>query len=380
MGGEELELEATQTYWDPDRGGRTVDAVPTAELTQRYETLIGREEVHWEIGYRLIRRLGAGGQGVVFSADRVGAFGVVFRLALKFYKPDGYPSVADYHLEMARLARVAMEVARIQQDHLIDVYNVVEHEGIQVLVAEWIDGYDLRQLLTPLMLDQVKAAVNRDRWEYVNDVIVTRAGFQSRLKPGVAIAILRECLSGLAALHRSGLIHADIKPSNVMVKRTGNCKIVDLGSAFSLDELPSRPTWTPRYAAVEVLEGAQHTPSSDLASLGYVLFEMLTGTYPFAGAADGIELVSVKRDLWERLPTLLPKDVARDETLVNLLSKMIAPDPADRFQTAEEADHSDAGAAQIQRQLVKGDLTSEYENEMRVLMQELGDGEELVTE
>jgi serine/threonine-protein kinase len=122
---------------------------------------------------------------------------------------------------------------------------------------------------------------------------------------------------------------------------------------------------------VEVLEGAGHNPLSDLASLGYVLFEMLTGSFPFAGCSDGPELVEAKRNMWKKLPNLLPKDVSRNATLVNLLSRMIAPDPADRFSSVEEADLSDEGAAEIERQLVKTGLSSEYDNEIRVLMEEL---------
>src|SRR5690606_17039201 len=206
-----------------------------------------------------------------------------------------------------------------------------------------VDGYDLRHITTPKLLKQIKRTVDADRWEYINDVILTDAGFQSRLMPGVAIAILRECLAGLAALHRQGIIHTDLNPANVMVKQTGNCKIIDLGSAFLDGQYPLRPTWTPRYAAVEVLEGDRHSPLSDLASLGYVLLELLSGKYPFAGVADGSELIHVKRDIWNRIPELLPKDVARNNTLVGLISKMIAPNPADRFQSLEEADLSPSG-------------------------------------
>lgn len=358
-------------------GGSASPSVPrhdSADLSRRYLEIINRDDVSWEMTYQLISRLGAGGQGVVFLGERVGAFDVSFQLALKFYCPAGYPDVATYRSEMARLSRVANDVARIQQDHLLDVYNVTEHEGILVLVTEWVDGYDLRRLVAPDMLKRVRRSVNRERWEYINDVIITSQGFQSRLMPGVAIAILRECLAGLAALHREGIIHADIKPANVMIKQTGNCKIIDLGSAFSLDQKPLRPTWTARYAAIEVLQGARHTPASDLASLGYVLMELLTGRYPFAGVNDPQELIQLKREMWRRIPELLPHDLARNGTLVSMLSRMIAPDPADRFSSMEEADLSENGAAEIERQLVKVNMTTEAENEMRLLMQEIAIG------
>jgi len=340
-------------------------------LAEQFDRMLGQNEISWEVAYRLVKKLGSGGQGVVFLAHRTGAFDVVFRLALKFFRPTGYPDAEAYRQDMSRLARLAMQLARIQQDHLLDVYNVIEYRGIQTLVMEWVDGYDLRFLLTPGALARVRASVDEDKWEYVNDVIVTGAGSQVRLKPGVAIAILRDCLTGLAALHREQLVHADLKPANIMVKRTGSCKLVDFGSAFALQELPARPTWTPRYAAIEVLEGETHTPVSDLASLGYVLFEMLSGQFPFTDATDGVELVEAKRALAERLPERLPPDVARNGMLLDLLRKLIAPNPSDRFASAEEADLSEQGAAEFQRQLVKGDLASEYENDIRLWLQEL---------
>lgn len=340
-------------------------------LADSFQSVTSRDVLRWPVTYRLVHKLGSGGQGVVYLADRSGSFGVSFRLALKFFRPTGYADISVYRDEMARLSRLAMRLAQLQQDHLLDVYNVVEFENIQTLVMEWVDGYDLRFLMTPRALSQVQASVDEDRWEYVNDVVVTRAESQARLKPGVAIAILRECLSGLAALHREGLVHGDLKPANIMLKRTGNCKLIDFGSAFSRDELPLRPTWTPRYAAVEVLEGDQHTAVSDLASLGYVLVEMLSGKYPFIEAADGMELVAAKRNLPDKLEDLLPEDVARNNTLLGLINRLIAANPEDRFSTAEEADLSDWGALPIQRQLVKGDLDSDYANEIRLWLQEL---------
>jgi len=340
-------------------------------LSENFESVTSRDVLNWQVKYRLLRKLGSGGQGVVYLADRSGSFGVSFRLALKFFRPSGYSDIEAYRAEMARLSRLAMKLAQLQQDQLLDVHNVVEFENIQTLVMEWVDGYDLRFLLTPRALSQVRASVDEDRWEYVNDVVVTRSESQARLKPGVAIAILRECLSGLAALHREGLVHADLKPANIMLKRTGNCKLIDFGSAFSLDELPLRPTWTPRYAAVEVLEGGAHTPVSDLASLGYVLVEMLSGQYPFIEAADGPELVTAKRALPERLHEVLPEEVSRNEMIITLINQLISPDPAERFSSAEEADLSEAGALPIQRQLVKGDLDSDYANEIRLWLLEL---------
>jgi serine/threonine-protein kinase len=340
-------------------------------LVERFQRMLRRESMSWEQSYALVERLGSGGQGIVFLADRHGAFDVKFRLALKFFRPDGYPTVTAYRAEMARLARVAVELASVQQDHLVDIFNVVELEGIHVLAMEWVDGFDLRYLLTPKTLDEVKEGMDPKRWEYVNDVIVTRTSSQLRLKPGVATAILRECLSGVAAMHRCDIVHGDLKPANIMVKRTGNCKIVDFGSAYSLKEPATRPLWTPRYAAIEVLEGEVHTTASDLASLGYVLYEMLSGQFPFPDASDGPELVQAKRKLAEQLPDHLPRDVAKNSNLIQLLHGLIAPDPADRFATAEAAELAPNGAAAFHRELIRSNLASEYENELRLWISEL---------
>lgn len=370
------DLDVTRAFPVDGAGVSFEDRRAINQLTDRYQSIIGQDSVRWEIGYNFVRMLGAGGQGVVYLTDRSGAFGVNFQLALKFHRPDGYPTEAAYRQEMARMARVAMEMARIQHDHLLDIYNVVELSGILVLVSEWVDGFDIRQLLSSRTLSYLKANVSAARFQEINDVVVTKAGFQSRFKAGVAISILRECLSGLAALHRDGIVHADIKPSNVMVKRSGSCKLIDPGSSHRLDDRPSRPLWTPRYAAIEVLQGAPHTFSSDLASLGYVLFEMLTGTFPFAGSAEGDELVQAKIALWANLEDYLPDDVVRNETLVNLIKGMIAPQPEDRFESVEAANLSKEGATEIHRQLVMIELASEYSNDLRVLMEELGTGPE----
>src|SRR4030095_2742992 len=146
----------------------------------------------------------------------------------------------------------------------------------------------------------------------------TKTASQLRLKPGVATAILRECLTGVAAMHRARLIHGDLKPANIMVKRTGNCKIIDFGSAALEDEPTTRPLWTPRYAAIEVLEGAPQTAASDLASLGYIFYEMLSGQFPFADCSDGPDLVQAKKDLAAQLPDRLPRDVALNANLLHL--------------------------------------------------------------
>lgn len=349
----------------------TANEFASFALQNQFDSLVRSPRVSWQMTYRLIEQIGSGGQGVVYLADRINPHDLSFRLALKFYRPDVYPDADAYRLDMARVARVAMSLASLQQDNLLDVFNVVDSGGIQVEPMEWVDGIDLAHLLRPGVLAQVRKQVNDQDWDRVNDVVVTKAKSQLRLQPGIASAILRDCLAGLAALHREGIVHADIKPANVMVKRTGNCKLIDFGSSFHLEDPPMRATWTPRYAAVEVLEGERPSPLSDLASLGYVFVEMLSGQYSFAECQSGREMLQAKKELPDRLHELLPDDVASDQLLLQLVRKLIDPDPAERFPNAEAADLFPDGAVDYQRQLVKGDLSVEYAHEIRLLLEKI---------
>ncbi|MDX1964749.1 MAG: serine/threonine-protein kinase [Pirellulales bacterium] len=352
------------------QGGHTVRRCPD-DLLRRYQNLIDDQRMNWTEHHRLLRLLGAGGQGLVYLSQRRGTDGFTLPVALKIFSPERYEDSSAYDDAMRRCAAVAARVAQIQQDNLLDVHNWVDRNRIRLMEMEWIDGYDLSHLLSRAVLDRTQECVPPERWTYLNNVIVTAGPMQSRFKPGIAIAIVRECLAALAALHREKVVHGDIKPANIMLKRTGNAKIVDIGSAIMLDDPPANRTCTPTYSAPEVLEGGEYTPRSDLASLGYVLIEMLAGRPPFAGMHTYRELLEGKRFLAQRLPQLLPEEVTCNELLMNFCRGMIAPDPNKRFQSAEAADMVKDGAASFHRQLIVGGLASEYENEIRVWLTEL---------
>lgn len=341
------------------------------EWLSRYRDLVHALHLHWPTHCRKVRLLGRGGQGVVYLAERQGSDAFTLPVALKFFSLQPYRDSAAYEEDMARIALVASRVATIQHDNLLDVHNFVEQGGVRVMEMEWLDGFDLRELLTPRLLEQTKARLVPERWEYTNRVIIAEGPTQSRLKPGVAIQVLRECLAALAALHREGIVHGDLKPSNIMVKRTGNTKLIDIGSAIDLKSPSARRLWSPAYAAPEVLDGSEHTPQSDLASLGYILVEMLAGQSPFEGMDTREELLAAKSTLEGRLGDMLPPEVSCNELLLNLCRRLIAPDPARRFTSARAADLDRKGAAGFHRQLVKMDLASEYENDLRVWLEAL---------
>ena len=360
-----LESNVTRTW-----GGHPTTKC-SEEILGRYRAILEEQRLSWTEHHRFIRLLGYGGQGVVYLTERRGTDDFTLPVALKIFAPERYEDNKAYDEAMGRMAQVAARVAEIQQDNLLDVHNWVERDRIRVMEMEWVDGFDLSRLLTDKMLERVQSRVSNKRWNYINEVIVTGGPVQPKLKPGIAVAVVRDCLAALAALHREGIVHGDVKPSNIMLKRTGNAKMVDLGSAFDMEKVPPRRTCTPTYAAPEVLEGGECTPRSDLASLGYVLVETLAGTPPFAGLTSFASLLEAKRSLSQRLPHILPEEVVRNDLLMSFCRGLVAPDPVRRFPSAEAADLVKEGAASFHRQLIKGDLASEYDNEIRLWMEEL---------
>jgi serine/threonine-protein kinase len=341
------------------------------ELLHNYLQLVQEQKLGWTEHLRLSRVLGRGGQGIVYLSQRRGADNFTLPVALKFFSPERFPDERTYREAMERMAAVSSQVAQIQHDNLLDVQNFIERGSIRILEMEWVDGYDLDSLLEPGMLERAHARVGQKRREYINNVIATAGETRTRLKPGIAVAIIRECLAGLAALHRQEIVHGDIKPSNIMVKRTGNAKIIDIGSALDLNDMPQQKTCTPQYAAPEMLDREEITPRSDLASLGYVLVELLAGKPLFADSRDYQTLLDKKRTLPQWLHKILPTEVRHSELLMTICRRLTAPDPILRYATAEQADTGSEGLAEFQRTLVRGDLASEYENELRLWLEEL---------
>lgn len=349
---------------------------PPAELMHHFDQLLRTRRFSWTTHPLLGRPLGQGGQGVVYLSERKGADGFTVPIALKVFSPERYEDARSYESDMVRIAHVASRVALIQHDHLLGVQDFFDRNQIRIMAMEWVDGSDVRSLLNNQLLARIRDRVSANRWEYINRVILTRGPVQPQVKPGVAIAIVRDCLEALGALHRNGVVHGDVKPGNIMLKRTGHAKIIDIGSAFDRDDPPAMRMCTPSYASTEVLEGAIPDGRSDLASLGYVLVELMAGKPLFPKAISYQQLIEAKRRLHQELEEILPEDVAGNSLLMNFCRKLIAPDPTARFPNAETAELVKGGAATFHRQLVLSDLACEYDNEIRLWLEEVKDLED----
>ncbi len=347
-------------FW---RGG---DSPDLDQLKERLRAVQQAKQINWTSTYRKREELGRGGQGVVYLA----LDGLDGELALKIYSPLPYGNATAYREAMRRMHAVASVVRRIDQDNLVRVQRFVDYQGIYMMVMQWIDGYDLRRLLDPQLSNQLRQLVDDDRWAYLDDVIYAKpAGERLCLRPLVAVNIIEKCLRGLGALHEKGIVHGDIKPSNIMLDCNGSIRLIDIGSACSNGSPPRHRVWTPRYAPPEFLERGEWTPKSDLASLGYVLIELLSGRADFAGPRIGDEstttfdrhrdevLLEAKRTLPQRLPELLADDGRKCDRLMRLCQKLIDPDPQKRFaNTSEAIDEDNDGTWHFRMELVRGYL------------------------
>lgn len=250
--------------------------------------------------YSLDRELGRGGMGAVWlGRDEVlGREVAVKRLGLA-------PGAESPDLERAeREARLA---ARLSHPHVVAVYDLVDEEEQQYLVMEYVEGTNLSGLL--------------------------RA--RGPLLPDAAAALLGQAADALAAAHEAGIVHRDVKPSNMLVGEDGQLKLSDFGIAradadASLTQT-GLVTGSPAYLAPEVASGGSATDASDVWSLGASLFHALTGHPPYE-VTDNV-LGALFRIVHEE-----PPRVPDPGWLGPVLEATMHRDPAARWSMAQVRD------------------------------------------
>ncbi len=257
-------------------------------------------------GCRLESVAGRGGMGVVYKATQLA---LQRSVALKAMAP----ALAEDNAYRERFQRESQLAASIDHPNVIPVYEAGESEGTLYLIMRWVDGTDLRQL--------------------VND--------SGRLQPERAVKLLRPVASALAAAHRRGLVHRDVKPANVLIARGDgeddeHVYLTDFGIARRTDSAaPMTRTGvlvgTIDYLAPERIEGGRGTPASDIYSFGCMLFESLSGRLPYEGPT---ELMRMHAHLHDPVPAL--RDTVPDvpERLDGIVAKAMAKRPEDRFESA----------------------------------------------
>ncbi len=267
--------------------------------------------------YEVVEFLGRGGMGLVLKArdpalDRMVAIKVLT------------PALAHGATARRRFAREARAVAAVGNEHIVAIHAVNEFRGLPYLVMQYVPGRSLQERLDASGPLEVKE--------------ILRIGTQAA--------------RALAAAHAQGVVHRDIKPANILLE---NCiewvKLSDFGLARAIDDASLTQSGviagTPQYMAPEQARGEPVAAAADLFSLGAVLYAMAVGRPPFR--ADSA-LAVLKRVCEIRHRPVREMNPEIPDWLEAVIDRLLAKDPADRFQTASEvADLLERGLAHLQQ-------------------------------
>lgn len=253
--------------------------------------------------YRLISQQGSGGMAVVYKATDLALGRTV---AIKILRP----SLTSEPSFLNRFRQEARNVANLTHPNIVTLYDVGQDGNTYYMVMEFVESQDLKKLI--------------------------RASAPFTVERGLKIGI--QICAGLGYAHRAGLVHADVKPQNILVDTNDNVKITDFGIAQALSHTQPQSrqsvVWgSPHYFSPEQAMGEPPTPAADVYAIGIVLFEMLTGRLPYNGN-DQQELAMAH--IKEQVPhvrDLNPNVPANVDWVVN---KVMSKEPANRYRTADQ--------------------------------------------
>lgn len=287
-----------------DEPAASESLAPKRSPPQRAERLVGKT-----LGvYRCDTLLGRGAMGAVYLAYHQD---LERRCALKVLSPKYAETDADY---VQRFRQEAIAIANLHHPNVVMAYSVGNLDGLHFLEMEFVPGRSLQKLLDA----------------------------RGRLPIDESLRITAQIADGLAAAHRQGIIHRDVKPDNVLLSNNlhgiGTAKIGDFGLAKQVRGGRERAfdglVGTPHYMAPELFMGAHACSASDMYALGVCLYRMLTGKLPFQGRTVK-QLMSqvISRpfpEIREELPDLAPE-------IVNILNCLTNRDPHGRCRDADQA-------------------------------------------
>jgi serine/threonine-protein kinase len=255
-------------------------------------------------GYQVEAVLGRGGMGVVFKARHLKLNRLV---ALKMLLAGTYAGPE----ELARFRREAEAVAALRHPNIVQVHDAGEAAGRPYFTMEYVEGGTLAQRLAA-----------------------------QPLPPRDAAELLATLASAVQFAHKSGFLHRDLKPGNILLTPEGTPRITDFGLARAIDAGPhltrsGDPIGTPSYMAPEQAQGRAHAvgPAADIYALGAVLYETLTGRPPFDAPAP---VETLRKVIAEEptLPSRLNPQVPRD--LETICLKCLQKSPARRYASAQD--------------------------------------------
>jgi serine/threonine protein kinase len=253
--------------------------------------------------YKVAKKLGEGGKGIVFKAEdtRLGR-----TVAIKVIKGEGLD-----HESFARFEQEAKATAGLSHPNIVAIYDIGQEGESHYLILEFVDGPNLSGFI--------------------------RSQPGARCDAAIALRIGSQVCQALEYAHSHSILHRDIKPENIMITSTGLPKLMDFGLARALGgpNLTQRGVivGTPTYLPPEQALGKRSDTRSDLYSLGCVLYEMVTGRPPFRGDDPVKVIFSHINDL-----PVMPQKLAPEipEALEQVILKLLVKDPDQRYQSASQ--------------------------------------------
>ncbi len=256
--------------------------------------------------YQLIGPVGGGGMAQVYKA-RDNVLGRVVAVKLLH---DQYSRDSQF---VARFRREAQAAANLAHPNIVNVYDVGQDGDLHYIVMEYINGESLKEYITR----------------------------SAPLPLGKAVSVAVQILAGLEYAHRSGLIHRDIKPQNVLISPDGTVKVTDFGIAKSVSDLglteAGLALGTAHYFSPEQAKGERVVPQSDLYAVGVTLYEMLTGRLPFE--SENIMGLAFKH-ITEEPPSPRLLNSTIPPRLEAIIMKALAKEPQQRFGSAAEMERA----------------------------------------
>ena len=252
--------------------------------------------------YEIQKLLGMGGMGAVYKARDLEVDRTV---GLKVIRPDlaGNPAI------LARFKQELVLARQVTHRNIIRIYDLNEADGVKFITMEYIEGEDLRTILTR----------------------------EGKLPPKEAVNIMRQSCSGLQAAHHEGVIHRDLKPSNIMRDGSGRVVIMDFGLAKTVQGDGMTQTGmmigTMEYMSPEQAMGSELDPRSDLFTMGLIFYELLTGNIPFRAESA---IASLVKRTQERAIPLSDVDPSIPPALSLIAAKCLERDPKARYSSVQE--------------------------------------------
>ena len=251
--------------------------------------------------YRVLSRVGSGGMAEVYCAQdlQLGR-----KVALKIL----YRRFAEDREFVERFRREASSAAGLQHQHVVSVYDRGEYDGTYYIAMEYLEGRSLKTIIRE----------------------------EAPLDPDRAIDFVIQILRAARFAHRRGIIHRDLKPQNVIVDGEGRAKVTDFGIARAgASDMTQTGSimGTAQYLSPEQAQGMAVSATSDLYSVGIILYESLTGRVPFEG--ESAVTIALKQVNERPTPPSVYNSAVTPE-LESVVMRALEKEPSRRFQDADE--------------------------------------------